>query len=197
MSTDAFTHHYAVELRADADNHRNQNYTFPGFEDGVRLAAGIYLTRSTPVLFDLFVDATAIQVANVANPPVAQTEQTEFGEVKRFARERYFFARNPGLAAAMKQRDNYICRICRFNFEEVYGSLGRGYAECHHLDPLSERPEAQWTDELKTRLDRAITLCANCHRVIHRTRPARLVNVIDEAINVRNGIRGEPFALRV
>ncbi len=53
-----------------------------------------------------------------------------------------------------------------------YGELGNGYIEAHHLDPLSERPELQWTDELQTSVEDVTVLCANCHRMIHCRRPA-------------------------
>ncbi|MFW6183990.1 MAG: HNH endonuclease [Chloroflexota bacterium] len=55
------------------------------------------------------------------------------------------------------------CEVCSFNFEEVYGEHGRGFAECHHLTPLAELRAGQ-----KTRLSDLAIVCANCHRMIHR-----------------------------
>jgi hypothetical protein len=52
---------------------------------------------------------------------------------------------------------------CGFDFSERYGSVGRGYAQVHHLRPLSDNEAAVET----TLADLAI-VCANCHAMIHR-----------------------------
>ena len=49
--------------------------------------------------------------------------------------------------------------------EERYGSIGTGYIEAHHLNPVSSLKDTVVT--LDPRLDFAV-LCANCHRMIHR-----------------------------
>jgi 5-methylcytosine-specific restriction endonuclease McrA len=67
------------------------------------------------------------------------------------------------LATDRKERDNYQCQVCGLRFEEVYGTLGKGYAEAHHLIPLS-----QLQDNVKTSIDDLRTVCANCHRMLHR-----------------------------
>ena len=67
------------------------------------------------------------------------------------------------LATERKIRDNYQCQVCGLRFEEVYGTLGQGYAESHHLIPLS-----QLQDNVKTSVDDLRTVCANCHRMLHR-----------------------------
>ncbi|MBM7169059.1 HNH endonuclease [Streptomyces sp. G44] len=57
------------------------------------------------------------------------------------------------------------CEVCAFDFARAYGPLGEGYIEVHHVTPLHAsgvRP---------TRLDDLACLCANCHRMCHRTRP--------------------------
>lgn len=54
------------------------------------------------------------------------------------------------------------CEVCGFDFAEVYGELGVGFAECHHLIPLAELDA-----EVKTRLSDLAIVCANCHRMLH------------------------------
>lgn len=58
------------------------------------------------------------------------------------------------------------CEICSMNFEEIYGELGRGFAECHHKAPLSLRDKNE-----ETSLHDLAIVCANCHRMLHRKRP--------------------------
>ncbi len=72
--------------------------------------------------------------------------------------------RNRYLAAERKRRDKYLCQICGMKFVTAYGSpLGDGFAEAHHRVPLSELP-----DLTETHIEDLITVCANCHRMLHR-----------------------------
>lgn len=59
-----------------------------------------------------------------------------------------------------------VCEVCGFDFEKTYGTLGRGYIECHHNKPISEYEVGQ-----KTRKEDLSLVCANCHRMLHRKRP--------------------------
>lgn len=64
------------------------------------------------------------------------------------------------------RRKGRACEACGFDFRTVYGSLGDGFAEIHHLRPLDRLVEdaARLSD-----LDEDFAvLCANCHRMIHR-----------------------------
>jgi len=59
------------------------------------------------------------------------------------------------------------CNICGFDFEKVYGQLGKDYIEVHHLIPLGELSIAEdysGTDPIRD----LIPLCSNCHSMIHR-----------------------------
>lgn len=74
--------------------------------------------------------------------------------------------RNPVAAAKAKKHHGAHCQACRISFGEVYGSLGNGYIEAHHLRPLSALKEGEVTT-YDVATDFAV-LCANCHRMIHR-----------------------------
>ena len=56
------------------------------------------------------------------------------------------------------------CMACGFDFEEVYGKIGKGFIEVHHVTPLYRKDEEVVIDP-KTDL---ICLCPNCHRMVHR-----------------------------
>ena len=57
------------------------------------------------------------------------------------------------------------CEVCGFDFGRRYGPLGEDYIEVHHVLPLHA------SGPTRTRLDDLALLCANCHRMIHRSRP--------------------------
>ncbi|MBP7735041.1 MAG: HNH endonuclease [Spirochaetes bacterium] len=67
------------------------------------------------------------------------------------------------LATTRKNKDNYECQVCRLRFKDLYGKLGIDFAEAHHIVPLS-----QLRDNVQTRIEDLRTVCANCHRMLHR-----------------------------
>jgi 5-methylcytosine-specific restriction endonuclease McrA len=71
--------------------------------------------------------------------------------------------RSKFLAAECKIRDRYKCQVCGFRFEEAFGRLGSEFAEAHHLVPLHALRE-----NTLTQLGDLVTVCSNCHRMLHR-----------------------------
>ena len=68
------------------------------------------------------------------------------------------------LATERKIRDKYTCQVCGIRFEDIYGKeLGAGYAEAHHLVPLG-----YLKGDITTNIEDLRTVCANCHRMLHR-----------------------------
>ena len=88
-------------------------------------------------------------------------------EEKRRLRLHFRVERNQRLSHFAKQIHGYTCQICGFNFLRVYGDLGKDYIEAHHLTPLHKLPPDS-PIRLSPRDDFAV-LCANCHRMVHRS----------------------------
>jgi hypothetical protein len=79
--------------------------------------------------------------------------------------------RNPQIVRRKKQAvlastGCLLCEACDFDFAVSYGKLGEGFAECHHRIPLSAL-----NGDTPTRLADLSVVCANCHRMLHRSRP--------------------------
>ncbi len=66
------------------------------------------------------------------------------------------------------------CMVCGFDFEKVYGELGKDYIEVHHVTPLSNIDEER---EINPITD-LVCVCANCHRMLHRHKDSILT--VDE-----------------
>jgi len=60
----------------------------------------------------------------------------------------------------------YDCHACGFNFEKRYGIIGKEFIEVHHIRPLYINSKEVIVDPRKD----LITVCSNCHRIIHRKR---------------------------
>ena len=78
--------------------------------------------------------------------------------------------------AARRDGEVLACQACGFDFAEVYGSLGEGYIQVHHLLPLHE------SGQVRTRLVDLALLCANCHVMAHRARPWPSVSELQSLI---------------
>ena len=67
------------------------------------------------------------------------------------------------LAEQCKKRDNYRCQVCEMMFREVYGDIGKAFAEAHHIIPLN-----RLANTVEASLSDLVTVCANCHRMLHK-----------------------------
>lgn len=61
------------------------------------------------------------------------------------------------------------CNACKFNFEDFYGVLGKGFIEIHHLKPIFTY-EDNFEQSIEDALKNVAPVCSNCHRMIHRKR---------------------------
>jgi predicted HNH restriction endonuclease len=65
-----------------------------------------------------------------------------------------------------KKHGHLFCQICKFNFENKYGSLGKDFIEGHHTVAV-----CRMTPDQKTKPEDIAMLCSNCHRMVHKRRP--------------------------
>lgn len=97
-------------------------------------------------------------------------EEEDFPEGKILYRLHKSRERNNKLVREKKKsallKNNLKCEVCEFDFKKIYGDLGEGYIECHHITPIS-----QYNDMKNTKLEELILVCSNCHRMLHRKRP--------------------------
>lgn len=86
--------------------------------------------------------------------------------VMRTHRKREAKLRAEKIRQAMANGVSLPCEVpgCGFDFKKRYGDLGFAYAEVHHKTPLARSA----TQGRKTPLSDLATVCANCHRMIHR-----------------------------
>jgi hypothetical protein len=97
----------------------------------------------------------------VMRPTSVADDYLEGGKKERLSQ---YFERDPKLRTAAIALHGTTCMVCGFDFEATYGVQGAGYAEVHHLRPVSSLRSRTRVDP---RVD-MVVLCANCHRMIHR-----------------------------
>jgi 5-methylcytosine-specific restriction enzyme A len=71
------------------------------------------------------------------------------------------------------------CDVCGFNFEGKYGDLGKGFIHVHHLKQLAEMSSEYEIDPKKD----LRPVCANCHAMLHKRRPAYSIEEIRSKIS--------------
>lgn len=75
------------------------------------------------------------------------------------------------------------CAICGFNFEKVYGAIGKGFIHVHHLVSLAEIGKEYELDPIRD----LIPVCPNCHAIIHKTQPTLSVEEVRDYIAITKG----------
>ena len=77
------------------------------------------------------------------------------------------YERDPRNRAAAISVHGYLCLACGFDFKKVYGDLGNEFIIVHHIIPVSQIGPDYLINPSKD----LVTLCANCHAMIHREDP--------------------------
>ena len=72
---------------------------------------------------------------------------------------------------ALKETGKLECEVCGFDFEKVYGTIGKDFCEAHHKRPIGAAEH-----EVETRIEDLAIICSNCHRMIHKTKPMMGIN---------------------
>jgi hypothetical protein len=79
--------------------------------------------------------------------------------------------------SVLKTSGRLQCEVCGFDFSVVYGELGNGFCEVHHIVPLSAS-----SDPVTTTLNDLAVVCSNCHRIIHRSVPMVSIFELSEIV---------------
>ncbi len=92
---------------------------------------------------------------------------------------RQHYKRNPKARAACVMHYGYRCFVCNFNFEDIYGSIGRQYIHVHHENELGLNGGQQYfIDPIKD----LKPVCPNCHAMLHQRTPAYEIEELREML---------------
>lgn len=107
----------------------------------------------------------------IVNIPSESTESTSlFIEGAKKITQHVRYERNPYNRKMAIRIQGHKCKICGFDFNEVYGEeLAESYIEVHHIKQLAEGEQS--VDPEKDLLP----VCANCHRMLHKRRKNNIV----------------------
>ena len=100
-------------------------------------------------------------------PPVSKHDIEVYVEGKSKVVTYKTYDRSHAARQACIEHYGYKCTVCGFSFEDVYGSIGSKYIEVHHLRQLADSDEEYIVNPIQD----LRPVCANCHRMLHKTRP--------------------------
>jgi len=137
-----------------------------------------------PDVMHAMAESIRVSVAN-GEPPdfpreVGYDDESEM-EGRYLLRWHAYRERKPGLRrrkieSVRRRGDPIVCEVCEFDFERYYGERGRGYIECHHVEPL------HITGQREVTIRELALLCSNCHRMIHTKPPWLTLDELREII---------------
>ena len=98
----------------------------------------------------------------------AKAVETIFEEGRRYPLELEAAERNPKARAACLAHHGTTCIACGFCGEHRFGPLGKDLIHVHHIKEMRTQNGAYLIEPIKD----LVPLCANCHTMAHRRRPA-------------------------
>lgn|GEM_PF-6368572 len=121
------------------------------------------------------VDLNAVHSQDESYNPGQDSNDEEQGKNEGRLTEALVLRRQRNRAARLKclEDSGYTCYVCGFNFEEVYGEIGREFLEVHHTKPL-----ATYDDEHLIQQSELCALCSNCHSMVHRKKEVLDVDIL-------------------
>lgn len=88
------------------------------------------------------------------------------------------YERNQKARRECVAKKGYRCLVCGKDFEEQYGSIGKGFIHVHHLTPISSIGK-----EYELNVDKDLApVCPNCHYMLHRKDPPYTIKELQEML---------------
>lgn len=88
------------------------------------------------------------------------------------------YERNPQARQACLDHYGYICQVCMFDFYQKYGLIGKDFIHVHHRLEISNIKKEYVINPITD----LIPVCANCHAMLHKRKPAYTVDELKEII---------------
>ncbi len=84
--------------------------------------------------------------------------------------------------AIRRYTENGIIACRAFEFDKFYKDIDKSYIEMHHIRPICQYKNVQQEQFLEEALKNIVSLCANCHQVVHLHNPCLDVKKVENAI---------------
>ena len=89
------------------------------------------------------------------------------------------YERNPYARKICIDHYGLSCAVCKFNFEETYGEIGKNFIHVHHLTQVATIGKEYTIDPVKD----LRPVCPNCHSMLHKRYPPLTIEELKELIS--------------
>jgi len=129
------------------------------------ISRGIYRLQKNLLLYDFPLSEEIINPDNFIE-----------GAIKTVAIN--YYERSSDARLACVEHYGFSCVVCNFNFEKIYGELGKNFIHVHHLKPLYEITKEYCVDPVED----LRPVCPNCHAMLHRKEKCLTINELKEQL---------------
>jgi 5-methylcytosine-specific restriction protein A len=92
------------------------------------------------------------------------------------------YERNPIARKKCIEHYGLNCQVCDFNFEEIFGELGKDFIHVHHKVDISTIGNEYSVNPITD----LIPVCPNCHSMLHKNKPAYSIEELKQLMK-QNG----------
>jgi 5-methylcytosine-specific restriction protein A len=166
--------HYDINFTArSAEKFKFWDLFFNGWDEGTK-----FVWQLRPELVEALI--TTNLTGDSIYPDELPIENTEelFEGIKRTITVNSY-ERNPKARQLCVKHWKAICTVCTFDFEKIYGKIGKGFIHVHHLTPVSQIGKAYQVDPIND----LIPVCPNCHSMLHRQEPPLTIDELKTLLN--------------
>ena len=82
-------------------------------------------------------------------------------------------------------RHGVNCAVCGMNFESIYGVIGSGYIQVHHLVAIASIGKQYAVDPERD----LRPVCANCHAMLHTSNPPLTIEELERSLTIKDRSR--------
>ena len=131
--------------------------------------------RAQRKIYDEFSKIAEVEIVEIFPDDVSE-DNPELLEGKTKKVSVNIYERNP--IARQQCIEHYGCKcvICGFNFEKIYGDIGKSFIHVHHLREISDIGQEYSIDAI----EHLRPVCPNCHAMLHKKKPAYTIEEIKQ-----------------
>ena len=86
------------------------------------------------------------------------------------------YERNPIARKKCIEHFGVTCQVCTFDFEKIYGEIGKEFIHVHHKIDISTIGNEYSVDPIND----LIPVCPNCHSMLHKKKPTYTIEELKE-----------------
>lgn len=95
------------------------------------------------------------------------------------------YERNKKAREKCLEAHGYSCAVCEFDFQSIYGAIGKNCIHVHHLTEISTIGKKYVIDPIKD----MVPVCPNCHYIIHRRKPAFSISEVRAMLKANKSLK--------